>query len=54
MDILRLTISCLAGIGALSLGTMVVVVAYVVRTLRRLDAKPPQVDWEAVLDEVQK
>lgn len=58
MDIIRLTISCLTGIGALALGTTVIVVLYVVRVMRRQE-KPKQteplvVDWEKVLREVQK
>ena len=52
MDILRLMISCLTGIGAFALGTTVIVVLYVVRVIRRLE-KQPQVDWEKVLQEVQ-
>ena len=60
MDILRLMISCLTGIGALALGTTVVVVAYVVATIQRdkrkkpIETGPLSVDWEAVLDEVQR
>ena len=58
VDMLRLLISCLTGIGALALGTVVVVVAYVVVAIRR-DKKPKRteplaVDWEAVLEDVQK
>lgn len=58
MDMLRLLISCLTGIGALALGTAVVVVLYVVAVMRR-DKKPKRteplsVDWEAVLEDVQK
>ena len=58
MDMLRLVISCLTGIGALALGTGVAVVAYVVVTIRRMKkpkrTEPLSVDWEKVLEEVQK
>ena len=58
VDILRLLISCLTGIGALALCTVVAVVAYVVVTIRRMkkpkQTEPLAVDWEAVLEEVQK
>lgn len=58
MDILRLMISCLTGIGALALGTTVIVVLYAVRVIRRFEkskqTEPLVVDWEAILEEVQR
>jgi len=60
MGILRLTISCFTGLGVLVLLVTLLAVAWLVVTLRRLEReKPPQtgplaVDWEAILEEVQK
>ena len=58
LDMLRLLVSCLTGIGVLALGTVVVVVAYVVVTIRRMKrperTEPLDVDWDAILKEMQK
>ena len=58
MDMLRLMISCLTGLGALALGTVVIVVAYVVVAIRRLkkpkQTEPLVVDWEKILEDVQR
>ncbi len=61
MGILRLTISCFTGLGVLVLLVTLLAVAWLVVTLRRLEREkkpietgPLAVDWEAVLDEVQK
>jgi hypothetical protein len=61
MDFIRLAVSCLTGIGALTLGTVVVVVAWLIAVIHsEKREKPPEtgplveVDWEKILEEAQK
>lgn len=60
MDFIRLTISCLTGLGVLVLIATLLFVAWLLNVIRQekhkkpVETEPLAVDWEAVLQEVQK
>ena len=60
MDILRLMISCLTGIGALALGSVVAFVVWLLTVLHQEkhtkpgETGPLAVNWEKILEDAQK